>query len=121
MTDRSRIDAELDGVRLSPDGSRLVLLLRDAAGEKVSLSLPLSCLSAVLTAAPQPAEPVGAVHSVASWNMTPAENRQDMILTFCTPEGMVTSFTMMKSWQVQGMATVATYGTTRENVGRSVH
>lgn len=120
MTDRSRIDAELDGVRLSPDGSRLVLLLRDAAGEKVSLFLPLSCLNAVLTAAPQPAEPVGGVHSVASWNMTPAENRQDMILTFCTPEGLVTSFTI-KSWQVQGMAAVATYGTTRENVSRSVH
>jgi len=31
--------ADLDGVRLSPDGSRLILLLRDAAGQKVSLSL----------------------------------------------------------------------------------
>ncbi len=120
MSDRSRIDAEFDGVRLSPDGSRLVLLLRDPAGAKVSLSLPLTCLNAVLTAAPQPAEPLGAVHSVASWNMTPAENRQDMILTFCTPEGLVTSFTI-KSWQAQGMATVATYSTTRENMSRSIH
>jgi hypothetical protein len=120
MSDRSRIDAELDGVRLSPDGSRLVLLLRDAAGQKVSLSLPLSCVNAVLSAAPQPAEPLGAVHSVASWNMTLAENRQDMILTFCTPEGLVTSFTI-KSWQAQGMATVATYSTTRENMSRSIH
>jgi hypothetical protein len=120
MNDRSRIDAELDGVRLSPDGSRLILLLRDTAGQKVSLSLPLSCVNAVLTAAPQPAEPAGAAHSVASWNMTPAENREDMILTFCTPEGVVTSFTI-KSWQAQGMATVATYGTTRETVSRSVH
>ena len=120
MSDRGRIDADLDCVRLSPDGSRLILLLRDAAGEKVSLSLPLSSVNAVLSAAPQPAEPVGAVHSVASWNMTLAENREDMILTFCTPEGVVTSFTI-KSWQAQGMATVANYGTTRETVSRSVH
>ena len=44
MTGRSRIDtAQLDGVRLSPDGSRLVLLLRDTAGQKVSVSLPTNC------------------------------------------------------------------------------
>lgn len=35
MTERSRIDAELDGVRLSPDGARLILLLCDGAGQKV--------------------------------------------------------------------------------------
>jgi hypothetical protein len=120
MSDRSRIDAEFDGVRLSPDGSRLVLLLRDPAGAKVSLSLPLTCLNAVLTAAPQPAEPAGTVHSVASWNMTPAENGHDMVLTFCTPEGIVSSFTI-KSWQAEGMATVANYGMPRDRPSRSVH
>jgi hypothetical protein len=120
MSTRSRIDAEFDGARLSPDGSRLVLLLRDAEGEKVSLSLPLSCLNAVLMTAPQPSEPVGTLHSVASWNMMPAENGQDMVLTFCTPEGMVASFTI-KSWQAQGMATIATYGMARANMSRSIH
>ena len=83
MTERSRIDAELDGVRLSPDGSRLILLLHDAAGQKVSLSLPRSCVSAVLTAASHPAE-AGVVHVVETWNMSSAENGLDMILTFCT-------------------------------------
>lgn len=119
MTDRSRIDAELDGVRLSPDASRLILLLRDAAGQKVSLSLPRSCLSTVVTAAPQPSD-IGTVHAVDAWNMVLAENGQDMILTLCTPEGMVISFTI-KSWQAQGMATVATYGATRSAASRSVH
>jgi hypothetical protein len=70
MTGRSRIDAaELDGVRLSPDGSRLILLLRDASGQKVALSLPTTCLNAVLTAVPQ-AEEAGATHAVDTWNLT---------------------------------------------------
>ena len=48
MTDRSRIDtAQLDGVRLSPDGSRLILLLRDTAGRRLSVSLPTNCLNSV--------------------------------------------------------------------------
>jgi hypothetical protein len=119
MTDRSRIDAELDGVRLSPDGSRLILLLRDTAGQKVSLSLPTSCLNTVLTATPQLAEE-GTLHAVDTWNMAPAENGLDMILTLRTPEGMAISFTV-KPWQVQGMATVAMYGSTREPASRSIH
>ena len=119
MTERSRIDADLDDVRLSPDGSRLILLLHDAAGQQVSLSLPTRCLSAVMTAAPRPSDP-GTVHAVDTWNMAPAENGQDMILTFCTPEGVVASFTIT-SWQAQGMATVATYGLPRGHTGRSVH
>jgi hypothetical protein len=119
MTDRSRIDAELDGARLSPDGSRLILLLRDTAGQKVSLSLPTNCLNTVLTAAPQPAE-AGTVHAVETWNMALAENGQDMILTLCTPEGMAVSFTF-RPWQVQGMATLATFGSIRETSNRSIH
>jgi hypothetical protein len=119
MTERSRIDAELDGVRLSPDGSRLILLLHDAAGKKVALSLPRSCVNAVLTATPHPTDAV-APHSVETWNMSAAENGRDMILTLCTPDGAVMSFTF-KSWQAQGMATVATYGTTRDSPSRSIH
>ena len=120
MTDRSRIDtAQLDGVRLSPDGSRLILLLRDTAGQKVSVSLPTNCLNSVLTAVPHRAEP-DTVHSVDTWNMSLAGNDQDVTLTLRTPEGMALSFTI-KRWQVQGMATVATYGGTREPARRSVH
>jgi hypothetical protein len=69
LTESSRIDADLDDVRLSPDGSRLILLLHDASGQKVSLSLPTQCLSALLTAAPQPVAG-GAVHSVKTWSMS---------------------------------------------------
>jgi hypothetical protein len=119
VTEHSRIDAELDGARLSLDGSRLILLLHDAAGQKVSLSLPTQCLSAVLTAAPQPVA-CGTVHSVETWSMSSGKNGQDMILTLCTPEGMVMSFAL-KSWQAESMATVATHVSTRNSVGRSVH
>ena len=49
-----------------------------------------------------------------------AKNGRDMILTLCTPEGMVMSFTI-KSWQAQAMATVATYGAMRDSASRFVH
>jgi len=119
VTNRSRIDADLDGVRLSPDGSRLILLLRDDMGQRVSLSLPTSCLNALLTAAPSPLE-TGTVQSVDAWNMVPAENGQDMLLTLCTPEGKAISF-RIKSWQAEGIATVATSGSTRGRISRSIH
>ena len=119
MTERSRIDAELDGVRLSPDGSRFILLLRDQAGQKVSLSLPTRCLNTVLHAAPPPVS-ADTVHAVATWDMSPVRDGQDMILTLGTPEGMVMSFTI-KSWQAEGMATVATHAWTRRSTSRSMH
>ncbi len=95
------------------------MLLRDAAGQQISLSLPTSCLNSVLAAAPQLSQP-DTVHSVDTWNMSLAENGADMALTLRTPEGMAVSFTI-KRWQVQGMATVATYGATSEIISRSVH
>jgi len=120
MTDRSRVDASrLEGVRLSPDGSRLILLLRDEMGQKVSLSLPTSSLNEVLSALPRPPE-TGTVHEVDSWNIGLAGNGNGVILTLNTPEGVAMSFNV-KPWQVQGMATVATYGTTRETARRSIH
>jgi hypothetical protein len=119
MTDCSKIDAELDTVRLSSDGSRLILLLRDAEGQKLSVSLPTGCVNALVTAAPYPTR-ARTVYSVATWNMSPAGNGEDLVLTLCTPEGMVASFTVT-SWQAHGMATVVTYGQARESVSRSVH
>ena len=121
MNDRNRIDAtELDGVRMSPDGSRLILLLRDATtGQKVSLSLPVSCLNAVLMAMPRTAA-MGARHALDTWSMDPAENGRDMILTLRTPEGLAVSFTI-KPWQVQSMATVATFGQSGETPPRTIH
>jgi hypothetical protein len=118
MTDHSRIDAaELNSVRLSPDGSRLMLLLRDAAGQKVSVSVPTDSLNTMLTAIPRAVQP-GTVHALDSWDMAQADGG-GMILTLSTPDGLTVSFTI-KSWQIEGMATVATYGGSRE-VPRSVH
>ena len=48
MTDRSRIDAELDGARLSPDGSRLILLLRDTAARLTPTRATLRAMTPVL-------------------------------------------------------------------------
>jgi hypothetical protein len=120
MNDRSRIDAtEVDGVRLSSDGSRLILLLRDAAGQKVSLSMPVRCLNTVLTAMPRSAA-MGEQHSLDTWSMAPAENGRDMILTLRTPEGLAVSFAI-KPWQIQGMATIATFGQSGEAPPKSIH
>jgi hypothetical protein len=76
-------------------------------------------MNAVLTAAPQPVS-TRTAHSVETWNMAPSGNGQDMILTLCTTEGMVMSFTI-KSWQAEGMATVATHGSPRAGGSRSLH
>ena len=118
MTDHSRIDAaELNCVRLSPDGSRLILLLRDDLGRKVSLSVPANSLNTMLMAMPRAVQP-GTVHALDSWDMAQGDDGA-MVLTLSTPDGLTVSF-IIKSWQVQGMATVATYGASRE-VARTVH
>ena len=115
-----RIDAaELGDVRLSADGSHLILRLRDTAGQTVSLSLPTRCLNTVLSALPRQVE-MGTVHALDTWDMVPADNGQDMILRLSTPDGRAVSFAI-KPWQVQGMATVATYGSLRAMPSRSIH
>ena len=120
MTDHGRIDAaELDSVQLSADGSRLILLMRDAAGRSVSLSLPADCLNTLLTATPRQLEQ-DAAYSLDTWSMAPADNGRDMILTLCTPQGLAVSF-IVKPWQVEGMATVATHAHPHEPPPRSVH
>ncbi|HUN42415.1 MAG TPA: hypothetical protein VMU81_19150 [Acetobacteraceae bacterium] len=120
MSERSRIDAtEVDSVVLSDDGTRLVLLLRDATGQKFALSVPVTCLNTLLRAMPRPA-PMGARHALDAWSMDPAENGSGMVLTLRTPEGLAVSFTI-KPWQVQGMATVATFGAPHDVPPRSIH
>jgi hypothetical protein len=121
MTDRSgRIDAaELSSAQLSPDGSRLILLMRDAAGRNVSLSLPADCLNTIRMAMPQRVE-TDATYALDSWSVVPAENGRDMILILCTPQGLAVSFAV-KPWQVEGMATVAAHAHPRELPRRSVH
>ena len=120
MTERVRIDAtELMDVRLSGDRTRLVLRLRDASGQSISLSLPTVCLNAVLTAMPRQIE-TGIVHPLDTWTMGLAENGQDLVLTLRTPQGSAVSFAA-KPCQVEAMATIATYGRAHPPTTRSVH
>jgi hypothetical protein len=104
-----KIDAnQVTEVRLSADGARVMLVLLDDTGQKISLSPRANCLNAVLSVAPRHAEP-GAVHKLDTWNMGLTENGQDLVLTLHTPEGLAISFAL-KPWRVEGMATIATYG-----------
>jgi hypothetical protein len=118
--ERVRIDAErLIDVRLSEDGTRLALNLLDRSRQPVSLSLPAGCLNALITAAPGTIEN-GTVHPLDSWTIGPAANGQDLVLTLRTPEGVAVRFAI-KPWQVEGMATLATYGRSNRTVTKTVH
>ena len=99
--------------------SQVVRALLDEAGQNVSLSLPADCLNALLSVVPRHAEP-GAVHKLDSWNMALAENGQDLLLTLRTPEGLAISFAL-KPWQVEGMATIATYGSSQRPPPKVIH
>ena len=115
-----RIEADqLTEVRLSADGARVLMTLLDDEGQKISLSLPAGCLNAVLSVVPRQPVP-GAVHKLDTWNMAMAENGQDLLLTLRTPEGLSVSFTL-KPWQVEGMATIATYGSFHRTQPKSLH
>ena len=120
MVDRAGIDAaELISVRLSPDHKRLRLTLRDGAGRVVALSLPASWLNTLLNAMPRRVES-GTVHSLDSWTMDRLGSGHDLILTLRTAEGKSVSFTT-KQWQVEGMATIATYGSMGPMPSETVH
>jgi hypothetical protein len=47
-------------------------------------------------------------------------NGQELVLTLRTPQGQVVSFAI-KPWQVEGMATIATYGNTAGIAERTLH
>jgi hypothetical protein len=120
LTDRVSIDAnQLTEARLSADGTRVILTMLDQAGQKVSLSLPANCMNTVMAAMPDRADR-GEVHKLDSWNMGVAGNGQDLLLTLRTPEGVAISFTL-KPWQVEGMATIATYGNTHRPQPKMLH
>ncbi len=115
-----KIDTDqLTEVKLSADGARVLLRLLDKSGQKISLSLPASCLNLVLSVVPRQIEP-DAVHRLDSWHMGVAENGEDLLLTLRTPEGMAISFAL-KPWQVEGMATIATYGNANRPQSKILH
>jgi hypothetical protein len=104
---------ELVSVRVSANGKRLRLLARDQNGQTMAFSLPACWLNAMLTALPH-SSGSGTVHLLDSWSMDRMGSSQDLVLTLRTPEGQTVSFAI-KPWQVEGMATIATYG----NSGRT--
>jgi hypothetical protein len=120
MTDPSDIEAmELDSVHASTDGRRLRLRVRDQSGRTVRLTLPASWLNSMLNALPR-SDGGGVVHPLDSWSLDRTSNGQDLVLTLQTPEGNAVSFAM-KRWQVEGMATIATYGSAAGNTQQTVH
>jgi hypothetical protein len=82
-------------------------------------SLPASCLNAVLSVVPRSAAS-DVVHQLDSWSMGVAENGQDLLLMLRTPEGAAISFTL-KPWQVEGMATIAIYGSAQRSQPKTMH
>lgn len=109
MIERRRIEAsELIDVRLSHDGSRLLLTMRDQGGASVSLFLPTMNLNTILAALPGPPE-TGVVHPLDGWSIRRAENGGEYLLTLRTAEGRSISFAT-KPWQMEGMATLTAHG-----------
>lgn len=114
------IDArELIDVRMSADGRSLRLCVRNQSGQRVSFSFPACWLNTMLTAVPEAHRP-DTVHSLDSWSMERVGNGQDLVLTLRTPEGQAVSFAI-KPWQVEGMATIATYGNSLPAPDRTLH
>jgi hypothetical protein len=63
---------------------------------------------------------VDTIHALDSWSMDRLNNGEDLVLTLRTPEGQSVSFAM-KPWQVEGMATIATYGSSGRSTETTVH
>ncbi len=111
------IDAtELLGLRLSGDGKCLRLRVRDQNGQALSLSLPVCWLNAMRTTLPRTTD-IDIIHALDSWSMDRFNNGQELVLTLRTSEGQSISFAM-KPWQIEGMATIASYG---NSPGTTVH
>ena len=108
MTDAPDVDAvELISVRV-PSGARsLRLKIRDRNGQPMTVSLPSDWLAAMLAALPWSLGGDEA-HELASWSIDRTTG-EDLLLTLRTAEGQAVSVAM-KSWQIAGMATIATYG-----------
>jgi len=112
--------ADLIGVRLSADGKRLRLQVRDQSGQTISVSLPACWLNALLSTVPQLSATAGTVHPLESWSMEPVGSGEDLVLTLRTPEAQAISF-LLKPWQVKGMATIATYGGSGRASDETIH
>lgn len=120
MTDPIDIEAmELASVHISLDGRRVRLRVRDQSGRTVRFTLPANWLSSMVNALPRSGGD-GVVHPLDSWRLERTPTGQDLVLTLQTPEGKAVSFAM-KRWQVEGMATIATYGNVAGTTQQTLH
>jgi hypothetical protein len=104
-----RIDAaELNRVDVTDDGRRLSLRLRDRDGRHASVSLPVDCLGAILTAVPRPADGVAdggdAVHPLEAWSLEQSADGLRLTLRL-SDGGKIT--VAVKSWQIAAIASLA--------------
>jgi hypothetical protein len=119
MTQQPDIDAtELISVRISPDGRRLKIRVRDGTGRTSTVALPTNWLNQILNALPRPG--VAEVYPLDTWSMDRPRDGQDLLLTLRTPEGRAVTFAV-KPWQLEGMATIATYGCTGGVAKGTIH
>jgi len=91
MTGHRRIEAaELNRIEIIDGGRRLCLSVRDAAGRPASMSLPIECLNAVVTAVPRSdrdllADAARSVHRLDSWTLR--DEGAGLVLTLHLPDG----------------------------------
>lgn len=120
MTGKVRLNATgVTGIRRSADGKRVTLDLTDKAGQRMTLTLPVACLNALLPAVPGELD-TQATHKLDSWSMTPTGSGDELILTLRTEEAVPISF-RLKPWQVEGMATIATHRTWHRTPAKTLH
>ena len=120
MTDPIDIEAmELASVHIPLDGRRVRLRVRDQSGRTVRFTLPANWLSSMVNALPDLAATVWCIRSIAG-GLNGRLTGQDLVLTLQTPEAKAVSFAM-KRWQVEGMATIATYGNVAGTTQQTLH
>ncbi len=120
MTDRVKIDVtEVLRAWASEDGRRLHVKLVTAGGSTVTLTLPISSLNAVLTPVTPRTDPAE-TRLLDTWTMRHIDNGGEVLLTLCTADGEAVSF-VTKAAQIEGMATIATYGRPGRRSAKVLH
>ena len=80
----------------------------NASGRPASVSLPVACLNAVLSAVPRDAadllrQPRGAAHPVDSWSL--GQDKDGLALTLRLPDGAAITFALRPA-QLEAMASL---------------
>ena len=119
MTGSPDVDAvELVSVRSSGDGEQLKIRVRDRDGRIQSVAMPANWLNDLVNAVPLPVTQPAA-HALASWRMEAGADGT-LLLTLQTPEGRSFLFSV-KTWQAQGIASLATHGRFARQERSSLH